>query len=266
LVASVGVAPNNFLAKLASDHGKPDGLVVLEPSRLTDFLAPLPVGRIWGVGAKGEKRLLNLGITTIGALAALPEKVVRDHCGEAGRQMWLLAHGQDDRAIVPDREAKSISAETTFAQDIGARSILRAWLLQLVDQLAGRLRSAGLRTRTLELKLRSSDFQTRIRSLTLPHATDLTDELWQTARALLERSLSPELLPVRLLGVGAANLTRESVVQRCLFGEDERDRQSALDRAVDTIRNQFGNEAIRRGSVLGCDAHQGQTHRPSPEP
>ena len=239
---------------------------MVEPDRVIGFLAPLPVGRIWGVGAKGEKRLRNLGITTIGALAALPEKVVRDHIGEAGRQMWLLAHGQDDRAVVPDREAKSVSTETTFAQDIGARPILRAWLLQMVDQLAGRLRSAGLRTRTLELKLRSSDFQTRIRSVALPRATDLPVELWQTARALLERSVSPELLPIRLLGVGAANLARERVVQRCLFGEDARDRQSALDRAVDTIRNQFGNEAIRRGSVLGCDAHDGQTHRPSPEP
>src|SRR5262249_33155751 len=154
---------------------------------------------------------------------------------------WLLAHGLDDRAVVPDRDAKSVSTETTFAQDIAARSILRAWLLQLVDQLAGRLRSTGLRTRTLELKLRSSDFHTRIRSAALPQATDLTDELWQAAGALLERSLSPELLPLRLLGVGAANLTRDRVAQRSLFGEEERERQAALDRALDTIRNQFGN-------------------------
>jgi DNA polymerase-4 len=243
LVASVGVAPNKFLAKLASDHGKPDGLVIEESDRVPEFLAPLPVGRIWGVGANGEKRLRSLGIATIGDLAALPEPVFVDHFGAAGRQMWLLAHAQDDRTVVPDREAKSISTETTFAQDIASRPVLRTWLLQLADQLAGRLRSAGLRTRTLELKLRSSDFHTRIRRAALPQATDLTEELWQAARTLLERSLSPELLPIRLLGVGAANLTGDRVVRRSLFGEAERDRQAALDRAVDTIRNQFGNGA-----------------------
>jgi DNA polymerase-4 len=265
LVASVGVAPNKFLAKLASDHGKPDGLVVLEPDRVTDFLAPLPVGRIWGVGAKGEKRLRDLGIATIGDLASLLEKVVLDHFGEAGRQMWLLAHGQDDRAVVPDREAKSVSTETTFAHDIAARPILRAWLLELVDQLAGRLRSAGIRTRTLELKLRSSEFQTRIRSVSLRHATDLTEELWQAAGALLERSLSLELLPIRLLGVGAVNLRRDRMVQRNFFGEEERDRQAALDRAVDTIRSQYGKRAIQRGSFLGRNARQGDAHLQSPE-
>src|SRR5262249_50102614 len=109
LTASVGVAPNKFLAKLASDHGKPDGCVVLPPDRVQEFLAPLPVSRIWGVGAKGAARLRALGVHTIGQLAALPEQVLSDHFGEVGRHVWQLAHGQDDRAVVPDREAKSIS-------------------------------------------------------------------------------------------------------------------------------------------------------------
>lgn len=266
LVASVGVAPNKFLAKLASDYGKPDGLVILESDRVTEFLASLPVSRIWGVGAKGEKRLRALGITTVGALAALPVQMVVDDVGGAGRQLWRLAHGHGDRAVVPHRDAKSISTETTFAQDLAAGPILRACLLDLVDQLAGRLRLAGLRARTLELQLRSSDFHTRHRSATLPHATDLTAELWQVASGLLQRSLSPELLPIRLLGIGAVNLTRDPVMQRSLFEEEERDRHAALDRAVDTVRNQFGNGAILCGSLLGRDAHQGEAHRPSPEP
>jgi DNA polymerase-4 len=125
LVASVGVAPNKFLAKLASDHGKPDGFVIVLPDCVADFLCPLPVGRLWGVGTKGQKRLHALGIRTIGQLAALPERVLADQFGDSGRHIWRLAHGQDRRSVVPDREAKSISTETTFAHDLGDRHILR---------------------------------------------------------------------------------------------------------------------------------------------
>src|SRR5262245_45674564 len=131
LVASVGVAPNKFLAKLASDHGKPDGLVVLPADRVAEFLTPLPVGLLWGVGAKGEQRLHALGVRTAGQLAALPEKVLVGHFGEVGRHLWQLAHGRDDRDVVPDRQAKSISTETTFAEDIGDRQVLRTLLLDL---------------------------------------------------------------------------------------------------------------------------------------
>ncbi len=250
LVASVGVAPNKFLAKLASDHGKPNGLIVVPPEGVAAFLAPLPVDRLWGVGAKGEKRLHALGIRTIGQLAALPEKVLVGHFGEAGRHLGQLAHGQDDRDVVPDREAKSISTETTFAQDIGDRDVLRRWLLDLTDHLGTRLRHVSVRARSIELKLRSSDFRTRTRSQSLAEATDATDVLWQAALELFERSLTPELLPIRLLGLGAAKLTRETVVQRDLFEDGTRERQSALDRAVDAIRGQFGSGAIRRGSLV----------------
>src|SRR5262249_24921065 len=109
LVASVGVAPNKFLAKLASDYGKPDGLVVLPAGGVAEVLALLPVARLWGVGAKGEQRLHALGVRTIGQLAAVPEKVLAGHFGEVGRHLWRLSHGQDDRDVVPDREAKSLS-------------------------------------------------------------------------------------------------------------------------------------------------------------
>jgi DNA polymerase IV len=250
LVPSVGVAPNKFLAKLASDHGKPDGFVVLPPDEILAFLTPLPVGRIWGVGAKGQKRLHALGIETIGHLAALPERVLVDHFGEGGRHMWQLAHGQDGRTVVPDRDARSISTETTFDQDIGDRDILRTWLLQLVDHLATRLRHHGIFARTLELKLRSSDFRTCSRSKALAAATNHTETLWQAARELLRRSLSDDLLPLRLLGVGAARLTRTPVVQRDLFDSDSHARRSALDQAIDTIRGQFGTDAIQRGSLV----------------
>src|SRR5207249_809599 len=143
---------NKFLAKLASDLGKPDGFVVIAPERVREILDPLPITRIWGVGAKAEKRLRRLGLDTIGQLAALPETQIVDALGESGRQMWQLAHGQDDRSVVPDEEAKSVSTETTFPRDIGDRGVLRGWLLELAEELGRRLRGQHLRARTIELK------------------------------------------------------------------------------------------------------------------
>jgi DNA polymerase-4 len=260
LVASVGVAPNKFLAKLASDHGKPDGLVVLPPGEVTAFLTPLPVGRIWGVGARGEKRLHALGVRTIGQLAALAEQLLVDHFGAAGRHMAQLARGQDDRAVVPDRDAKSISTETTFEHDLADRDVLRTWLLDLVDHLAGRLRHNGVRARTVELKIRTSDFRTRRRSQALTEATNLTDVLWQVAAELFEGAMGQDLLPVRLLGVGAKRLTRETAVQGDLFDEATRRRQGALDEAVDAIRTRFGTDAIRRGRLMDRTESEDDEH------
>jgi DNA polymerase-4 len=257
LTASVGVAPNKFLAKLASDLGKPDGLVVVPPGRVGAFLAPLPVGRLWGVGAKGEKRLHALGVHTIGQLAALRESVLVDRFGEAGRQLWQLAQGQDGRTVVPDREAKSVSTETTFPQDLGDRQALRAWLLELVEGLAGRLRQQGLHARTVELRIRASDFRTWSRSQALPEATNRTEALWQASAGLFERSLSPDMLPVRLLGLGASRLTRAGALQGQLFDGELRERGMALDRAIDAIRGQFGQGAIRRGSLVDRAAPEG---------
>jgi DNA polymerase IV len=250
LIASVGVAPNKYLAKLASDIGKPDGFVILPPNNVTAFLSPLPVSRIWGVGAKCEKRLHDMGLRTIGQIAALPEKALSDRLGELGRHIWQLANGRDDRTVVPDREAKSISTETTFAQDIGDRATLRVWLLDLVDHLASRLRHEGIWTRTIDVKIRSSDFRTVTRSTTLSEATNLTNVIWKAAAALFDRTLTSALLPVRLLGVGATKLTREVIVQGSLFDESSRERQEALDETIDTIRAKFGTGSIQRGLLL----------------
>jgi DNA polymerase-4 len=256
LVASVGVAPNKFLAKLASDFGKPNGLVVVSSDQVRSFLDPLPVGRIWGIGAKSEKRLHALGLRTIGQLAALPEQVLVDHFGKSGGHIWRLAHGEDERTVVPDRQAKSISTETTFAEDIGNRAVLRIWLLEQVDQLAIRLRQVGVRAGTVELKLRSSAFRTRIRSMSLDEATHSTQLLWRAARALLERSLTPDILPLRLLGVGASNLTQDLTTQACLFEPEGQKRQAALDQTMDAIRQQLGGNAIQWGSLLERNADE----------
>jgi DNA polymerase-4 len=152
--------------------------------------------------------------------------------------------------VVADREAKSVSTETPFAHDIGDRTILRVWLLDLVDHLASRLRHEGVWARTIDVKIRSSDFRTVTRSTTLAEATNLTNVIWKAAAQLLERSLTTDLLPVRLLGVGATKLTREPMFQGDLFEQDGHRRQSALDQTIDTIRAQFGNGSIQRGSLI----------------
>jgi DNA polymerase-4 len=257
LVASVGAAPNKFLAKLASDHGKPNGLVSVPPEQVRQFLEPLPVGRIWGIGAKTEQRLHALGIRTIGQMAALPEQVLADHFGKAGWHIWHLARGEDDRAVVPDREAKSISTETTFDEDIGDRAMLRDWLLDQVEQVAMRLRLVGVQAGTVQLKLRSSAFRTRVRSMSLRAVTDSTQALWQAARSLLQRSLTADILPLRLLGVGVTNLVRGGAVQGDLFESPERKQQEALDQAIDQIRRQLGRTAIQRGSLLPRKTEEG---------
>jgi DNA polymerase-4 len=257
LIASVGVAPNKYLAKLASDFGKPDGFVVLPPEKVMDFLSPLPVSRIWGVGAKGEKRLHDLGIRTIGQIAALPKKTLSDRLGDMGRHIWQLANGLDNRPVVPDREAKSISTETTFAHDIDDRNILRTWLLDLVDHLASRLRHQAVWARTIDLKIRSSDFRTVTRSTTLAEATNSTNVIWKAAADLFEQNFSGVFSTVRLLGVGATKLTREPVVQGDLFEIESHQRDSALDQTIDIIRAQFGTDSIQRGNLLSRPSSDG---------
>jgi DNA polymerase-4 len=253
LVASVGVAPNKFLAKLASDLGKPDGLFLIEPGRVREVLDPLPVGKLWGVGKQGEKRLHLLGARTIAQLAALPEQVLFDHLGEAGRHVWQLAHGLDDRPVVPDEEARSVSTETTFARDVGDREVLRSWLLDLVEHLGQRVRRIGVRARTVEVKVRTSDFRTYLRSQTLAEPTDVTEVIWQAAAGLFARRVPDDWLPLRLLGVGVSGLVRDGAVQGNLFEDDWRQKQQALDRAVDAIRGQFGSDAIRRAGGRASD-------------
>ena len=250
LVASVGVAPNKFLAKIASDLDKPDGFVVVEAEQVQQFLDPLPVGRLWGVGKASNRVLESLGVRTIGQLRRLPLDVLQSRLGQSGEHLWNLAHGRDDRPVVPDHEAKSISHETTFAVDIADRAVLRAWLLELTDQVARRLRRHRLRGRTVQLKIRFADFRTITRSQTLPEATDLTDELWRVVVGLLDTRLPKDMQPVRLVGMGVSSFDTSGQVQRQLFDEPQRTRHAQLDAVADAIRDRFGLEAIRRAGAL----------------
>src|SRR5207253_10102583 len=191
------------------------------------------------------------GIMTIGQLADTPEQILADHFGEIGRHMRQLANGLDDRAVVPDGEAKSVSTETTFPQDVGDRDTLRGWLVELVEELGQRLRWQGLRTAAIELKLRSSDFTTYHRSQTLERPTDITEEIWTAAARAFNERVPDAWLPLRLLGVGATHLSKDGVVQGSLFDEEWRAKHRAVDQAMDAIRTQFGQEAIRRAEGMG---------------
>ena len=212
LVASVGVAPNKFVAKIASDLNKPDGFLVVQPGEVQAFLDPLPVGRLWGVGKVTGQVFDRLGIRTIGQLRQLPIESLNDLFGSSGEHYWRLAHGMDDRQVVPDREAKSISHETTFAEDIADRDVLRAWLTELAEQVARRLRRHALKGRTVELKVRFADFQTITRSLTLPEPTNITQELLQAGAELLATKLPQESLARAAARIWSQGLRRHRPV------------------------------------------------------
>lgn len=262
LVASVGVAPNMFLAKIASDLKKPDALVVVDPNGVQAFLDPLPIGRLWGVGRVTGQALEQLGIHTIRDVRQMPLETLRQQFGKTGEHLWQLAQGIDERQVVADREAKSISHETTFAIDINDREVLRAWLVELAEQVGWRMRRQDRRGRTVQLKLRFADFHTITRAKTLPAPTNLTDEIWRTAVRLMEEALTASHQSVRLLGVGVSGFEVTGPVQKTLFVDEEREKQVHLDQAADLIRARFGASLLQRGSGL---LHEDE-FKPTPRP
>lgn len=250
LTASVGVATNKFVAKIASALKKPDGFVVVEPSEIQSFLDPLPVGRLWGVGKVTGHVFDRLSVRTIGQLRQMPLPTLTELFGASGEHYWQLAHGIDDRRVVPDREAKSISNETTFAEDIADMEVLRAWLVELVEQVARRLRQHDIKGRTVELKVRFADFQTITRSMTLAAPTSITRELLEAGVELLTKHLPARNRRIRLLGFGVSKLDGSGKSQQTLFDQPDRERHRELDRVADQITEKFGKLAIRRGARL----------------
>ena len=248
LIASVGVAPNKFLAKLASDHDKPDGFVVISPDAVQDFLDPLPISRLWGVGKSTRQIFERLGVRTISEVRPLPLALMTDYFGKAGRQLLELSQGIDDREVVSERQAKSISNETTFAVDIHDREVLQSWLLQLTEQVAWRLRQSGLKGRTVQLKIRFADFRLITRSITLDIASQTTDVLWQAVRKLF---INCELAQaVRLIGMGVSQLSDADAVaetQGDLFNRVD-PRKEKIDAVADAINARFGKAMLHRAT------------------
>ena len=262
LVASVGVAPNKFLAKLASDLDKPDGFTVITPDAVQSVLAPLPVTQMWGVGKATEHKFNKLGIQTIGQLRHVPLEQLKQSFGKSGENFWRLAQGLDDRRVVADREAKSISHETTFAADIRDIDVLRAWLLDLTEQVAHRLRRNNMHGRTVNLKVRYANFDTITRSKSLPQPTNTTNTLWSVVSELLNTQLPNRPLVVRLLGVGISNLQPPNPIQQSLFSEEQNERDTKLDNVADQIRNRFGTTLLQRASTV----HHNAKDKPHPHP
>jgi DNA polymerase-4 len=247
LIASVGIAPNKFLAKLASDLDKPDGFVVITEENKQQILDPLPVSRIWGVGKVTEKALKSKGIHTIEQLRKAQPEILRSILGDQTPHILRLAQGVDNREVESDREAKSISSEQTFATDIADKDIMLDVLLHQVEDVAQRLRLNDLEARTITLKLRYDDFRTVTRSATFDHPTNITKILWQEAEQVFLKWHKKSAGALRLLGFGVSGLLKAGSGQHQLFTEPEVEKQKRLDEAFDKIRNKFGHDALRRG-------------------
>ena len=247
LTASVGLACNKFLAKIASDLQKPDGLVVVQPDRIQEFLDPLSVERIWGVGKKTAEQLHALNIRTVRDLRNFDQDTLTKLLGVIGRQLYLLARGNDDRPVASDRVVKSIGRETTFAIDIADRDVLETVLLKLSMDVGRSARKELLKGKTITLKVRFKDFKAISRSHTLTQASHLDDVIYREVCHLLGEVALRQ--PVRLMGVTLSNLTDQEESQLCLFTEVKKDREN-LTKILDLVKEKYGESSITRAKLL----------------
>lgn len=244
LSASVGVASNKFVAKIASDLEKPDGFVVVRPEEVETFLANLSVAYLWGVGEKTAAALQRLGIRTIGQLARRPVDELYRRFGKMGIHLHQLSRGIDGRPVIPQAMAKSIGAETTFPVDTAEPEQIRQTLLGLAERVSTRLRREGYTGQTITLKLRYADFTTLTRSLTLPEPVMFTEEIHAAVLSLLQK-VSWRGQSIRLLGIAVSKLADESAPDQVPLFPAERKREK-MARAVDEIRRRFGEGGITR--------------------
>jgi DNA polymerase-4 len=267
LVASIGIAPSKFLAKLASDLDKPDGFRVILPDQVREVLDPLPVSKIFGVGPRTAKRLAALGVHTVGDLAGLERDDVLRRFGASGAWIHDLAHGIDPRRVNPLRVEKSHGMERTFANDISDREELRLILYEFCEEVSYDLRHRGLRGRTVTLKARYDNFKTLTRSHTLDYSINLGRKIYSVARELLER-VPPG--PLRLLGIQLSQLEDvRTPVQTELFGDDSVARPQADEKrlarasaALDSLRKKYGRGTVVPASLLGRGGARRSPERP----
>jgi DNA polymerase-4 len=248
LTASAGVAPAKFVAKVASDLDKPDGLVVVAPESVREFLAPLPIERMWGVGKKASAQLRSRGFSTIGDLAATPVESLEAVLGSWGRSVHALARGEDDRPVIPDHDAKSIGAEETFETDLKTLEALERPLLHQAGRVAARLARAGLRAGCVTVKLKYGDHSSKTRQMRLPEPVADTDSIYDAARSLLPRFPSVRR-GVRLTGVSCSDL-HEGPAAPTLFPDEKRARREQIEALTGELRERFGNKSLTRGRLL----------------
>jgi DNA polymerase IV len=250
ITCSVGVAPTKFIAKLASGLAKPDGMLVVPRAEVITFLHQLPVGALWGVGERTEEALGRLGLRTVADIAHTPVDTLRRALGDnAGPHLHALAWGRDERAVVPTRRERSIGADETFSYDVDDPAYIHRQLLKLSDRTAARVRAAGLMGRTVSIKVRFSDFTTITRSRTLRDPTDISRDIYATARALFD-GLGLQRARLRLVGVRMEGLVEaERAPVQGLLDEPEYGWRDA-DRAVDRASARFGAGAVRPASLV----------------
>ncbi|MBL8917845.1 MAG: DNA polymerase IV [Myxococcaceae bacterium] len=251
LPASAGIAEVKFVAKIASDLGKPDGQKVVPPGTSKDFLAPLPVARLWGVGPKTEEHLLRLGLKTIGDVATKDVEWLTKNLGSSAQHFWELSNAIDPRVVVSDREAKSIGAQDTFDTDVLGEEALAPQLHGQALRVGRRMRRVGLKARVVQLTVKYHDFQSVTRRRTLEAPTDDGQVLYREARALLSRvDLSRK---IRLTGVSAQELVGEGE-QLGLFAPEAPPKTSRLNAALDQIANKYGSKAVTTADLVKTDA------------
>ncbi len=241
LSCSVGLGPNKLVAKIVSDRAKPGGLLIVTPEEVQRFLDPLPVDVLWGIGPKTSQRLAQFGIRTVRDLREVELELLSSWFGpRTGEHLWRVARGLDDSPVVPSREAKSISQERTFPQDLFDPEEIRAEIRALALKVAERLRSHGLLAREVRIKVRWADFSTHTRQLRLPEPTDHAVLIAEAALFLLSR-LEERKLGIRLLGVGVGELVPARFRPLHLFARDD------LSQAILSLRERFGEDALRLG-------------------
>ena len=248
LCASIGIAGSKVVAKIASDLSKPDGLLEISAGKEADFLKPLPVSRLPGIGKKTEPILKKMGVNTIGQLAILPLNILKSHFGVYDEIMHNYANGIDDRQVTPPEEARSISRETTFGQDTRDNSLLQATLRYLGERVGSDLRRKGKQARCVTLKLRYADFTTLTRRQTMSQPTDTDQVIFDTGSRLLKKELSTEKQPVRLIGIGVTNLVETG--RQIDMLDPSVQRLARLNTAIDRIRKKYGFTAIQTGRTL----------------
>lgn len=251
ITCSVGIAANKFLAKLASVHSKPDGLLVIPADGALEFLHPLPISALWGVGERTGQTLARLGLRTVGDIARTPISALEGELGKAAAaHLHALAWGRDDRGIAPSVREKSVGAEETFDVDVTDPTVIRRELLRLSRRTARALRSSGYATRTVVVKLRKADFTTITRSRTLPEATSETQRIYATARSLYESSGLSGQARLRLVGVRATGLVPAAAAATQLALGDQGASWRDAESAVDRITGRFGPDAVRPGTLV----------------
>jgi nucleotidyltransferase/DNA polymerase involved in DNA repair len=266
LTASVGVAPNKFLAKLASDMDKPDGLTVIAIEDLASKVWPLPVERLWGVGPKTAQRLREVGITTIEHLLEYDPGLLQSRIGtNAATHLRALARGDDDRPVVSERGQKSISEERTYGEDLEDAEEIDRSMLARAEWVARQLRRQGIVAHTVHLKIRTGDFTTWTRSHTLASPTDLAEPVVEAARRMFRERIRLAGRGVRLLGVGVSGLEPARSVQGSLFEAPTDERARKMARAADAVREKLGEKAVTRARLLRKPRRESDDDEPSGE-